>query len=42
MLVAGLAIEKVSGKNYFEYVRENIYKPAGMNDSDSLRRRSRN
>jgi len=31
-----LVIERVSGKNYFEYVRENIYKPAGMNDSDSF------
>jgi CubicO group peptidase (beta-lactamase class C family) len=36
MLVAGLVIERVSGKNYFEYVRENIYKPAGMKDSDSF------
>ena len=36
MLVAGLVIEKVSGKNYFEYVRKNIYKPAGMNDTDSV------
>ena len=35
MLVAGLVIEKVSGKNYFDYVRENIYKPAGMKDTDS-------
>jgi CubicO group peptidase (beta-lactamase class C family) len=35
MLVAGLVVEKVSGQNYFDYVRENIYKPAGMKDSDS-------
>lgn len=35
MLVAGLVVEKVSGQNYFEYVREHIYKPAGMKDSDS-------
>lgn len=35
MIVAGLIVEKVSGQNYFEYVREHIYKPAGMKDSDS-------
>jgi CubicO group peptidase (beta-lactamase class C family) len=35
MLVAGLVVEKVSGQNYFDYVREHIYKPAGMKDSDS-------
>jgi CubicO group peptidase (beta-lactamase class C family) len=28
-------VEKVSGQNYFDYVREHIYKPAGMKDSDS-------
>jgi CubicO group peptidase (beta-lactamase class C family) len=36
MLVAGLVVEKVSGQNYFEYIREHIYKPAGMKDSDSF------
>ena len=30
MLVLGKIIEIVSEKSYFEYVRENIYKPAGM------------
>ncbi len=35
MLVAGLVVEKVSGQNYFGYIREHIYKPAGMKDSDS-------
>lgn len=35
MIVAGLIVERVSGQNYFDYVRENIYKPAGMKDSDS-------
>lgn len=35
MIVAGLIVEKVSGQNYFDYVREHIYKPAGMKDSDS-------
>jgi CubicO group peptidase (beta-lactamase class C family) len=34
MMVAGLIVEKVSGQNYFDYVREHIYKPAGMKDSD--------
>ena len=29
-VVLGLIIEKASGKDYFEYVRENIYEPAGM------------
>jgi D-alanyl-D-alanine carboxypeptidase len=36
MLVAGLVVEKVSGQDYFDYVREHIYKPAGMKDSDSF------
>ena len=35
MIVAGLIVERVSGQNYFDYVREHIYKPAGMKDSDS-------
>ncbi len=35
MLVAGLIVERVSGKDYFSYVRENVFKPAGMEDSDS-------
>jgi len=33
--VLGLIIEKLSGQNYFDYVRENIFKPAGMNNTDS-------
>lgn len=33
-IVLGLVIEKVSGTNYFDYVREHIYKPAGMTSSD--------
>lgn len=32
--VLGLIIEKVSGQSYFEYVRENVFKPAGMNNTD--------
>ncbi len=29
-IVLGLLIEKVSGQNYFDYVRDHIYQPAGM------------
>ena len=32
-VVLGLIIEAVSGKDYYEYVKENIYKPAGMMNS---------
>jgi CubicO group peptidase (beta-lactamase class C family) len=31
----GAVIERVSGVNYLDYVRENIFKPLGMNDTDS-------
>jgi CubicO group peptidase (beta-lactamase class C family) len=34
MLVLGKVIEKASGQDFFEYIRENIYKPAGMINSD--------
>lgn len=34
-IVLGKIIEKVSGMNYYDYVREKIYKPAGMINSDS-------
>jgi CubicO group peptidase (beta-lactamase class C family) len=34
MLVLGKVIEKASGQSYFDYIRENIYKPAGMINSD--------
>jgi D-alanyl-D-alanine carboxypeptidase len=30
----GAVIERVSGMNYVDYVRENIFKPLGMNDTD--------
>ncbi len=35
MLVLGKIIEIASGQNYFDYVRENIYKPAGMINTDA-------
>ncbi|HEX8651042.1 MAG TPA: serine hydrolase domain-containing protein [Pyrinomonadaceae bacterium] len=34
-VVLGLIIEKASGQNYFDYVRENIFKPAGMSNTGS-------
>lgn len=34
MFLLGVVIEKVSGQSYFDYVRDNIYKPAGMINTD--------
>ena len=34
-ILLGAIIEKVSGKSYYDYVRDNIFKPAGMADTDS-------
>jgi CubicO group peptidase (beta-lactamase class C family) len=34
-IVLGAIVEKVSGQNYFDYVREHIYKPAGMINTDA-------
>ena len=28
-------IEKLTGESYYDYVRENVFKPAGMSDTDS-------
>ena len=35
MLVLGKVIEAASGKDYFDYIRERLYSPAGMTNSDS-------
>jgi CubicO group peptidase (beta-lactamase class C family) len=34
-MVLGAVIEKVSGQNYFDYVREHVYQPAGMVNTDA-------
>ena len=34
-VVLGAIIEKVSGQDYFDYIRAHIYKPAGMSNTDS-------
>jgi D-alanyl-D-alanine carboxypeptidase len=34
-LLLGVIVEKVSGQNYYDYVAEHIYKPAGMTSSGS-------
>lgn len=34
-IVLGAIIEKVSGRGYYDYVREHIYKPAGMQSTDA-------
>jgi D-alanyl-D-alanine carboxypeptidase len=35
-LLLGLIVEKASGQDYYAYVREHVYRPAGMNSTDSL------
>jgi D-alanyl-D-alanine carboxypeptidase len=32
-MLLGAIIEKVSGQDYYSYVQEHVYKPAGMNDT---------
>jgi CubicO group peptidase (beta-lactamase class C family) len=34
-VVLGLVIERVSGVDYYTYVRQNVFTPAGMKDTDS-------
>lgn len=34
MFLVGVVIEKVTGKSYFEHMREAVYRPAGMTDTD--------
>ena len=33
-IVLGLIVEKLSGQSYYDYVKQHIYQPAGMKDSD--------
>ncbi len=35
-LLLGVVIERVSGQSYYDYVRQNIFRPAGMTSTDSL------
>jgi len=37
-VILGLIIEKLSGMDYFDYVHEHVYKPAGMRNSGHYRR----
>ncbi len=37
-IVLGAILEKASGQDYYSYIRENIYKPCQMSDSDSYER----
>ncbi|MDH3243949.1 MAG: beta-lactamase family protein [Saprospiraceae bacterium] len=34
MFLLGVIIEKVSGENYFDYMRKHLYQPAGMQNTD--------
>jgi CubicO group peptidase (beta-lactamase class C family) len=34
MLLAGVVIERVTGKSYYDYIRDAIYAPSGMLDTD--------
>jgi len=34
MLLLGVVIEKVTGKDYFDWIREHVYAPAGMTRTD--------
>ena len=34
-IVLGLIVERLSGEDYFDYIRKHVYAPAGMNHTDS-------
>ena len=34
-MLLGAILEKVTGQSYFDYVREHVYKPAGMTNTDA-------
>ncbi|MCH7839507.1 MAG: beta-lactamase family protein [Planctomycetes bacterium] len=34
MFLLGVVIEKATGQDYFDYIRDNVYKPAGMINTD--------
>lgn len=36
MVLLGVVIERVTGASYYDYVREHVFKPAGMASTDSL------
>ncbi len=35
-ILLGVLIERASGQSYYDYVREHVFKPAGMTSTDSL------
>ena len=35
-ILLGIVVEKASGKDYYDYVRQHIFNPAGMTGTDSL------
>ena len=37
-VVLGAIVERISGDDYFEYVRRHVYAPAGMHDTDAYER----
>lgn len=34
-IVLGAIVERLTGQSYYDYVRERVFRPAGMNDTDS-------
>ena len=37
-VVLGRSVEQLSGRSYYDYVREHVFKPAGMKETDSYER----